>query len=227
MVRFHGHGVPKDCEILHLPQLKQNNTCFLEKKRRKKNKTRRRDIRVGRVWELLNRDIDKIILLWEFGWCPSRQQNHYWMCVSLQRGGQIGCKASQVRVRSDGLNCPPNHPRLPPYRDFDASCETRWLRARKSLTPWPEGWVFVQSPVLQDVSEQPWSFWFGQASSSGRWGMQPQCTIRQHCGSWMAGQRLWRTQRACTTTVAQVYTWWQIRGAVSWFGLSLIPAQCV
>ena len=27
------------------------------------------------------------------------------MCVSLRRGGQIGCTASQVRARSDGLSC--------------------------------------------------------------------------------------------------------------------------
>ena len=55
------------------------------------------------------------------------------MCVSLRRGGGIGCEAIQVRARSDGLSCPPDHPRSPPYRDFDVSCKTSWLRARKRL----------------------------------------------------------------------------------------------
>ena len=55
---------PKVCVILHLPQLKQSNTCFLKKKKEKK-KTRRRDNRVGRISELLNRDIDEFRLLWE------------------------------------------------------------------------------------------------------------------------------------------------------------------
>ena len=59
---------------------------------------------------------------------------------------------------SDGLSCPPNHPRSSPYRDFDAWCKTSRLRARKRLTPWTEGWVFAQSPVLQDVSERPQVF---------------------------------------------------------------------
>jgi len=38
MVRFLGHGDPKVCEILHLPQLKQSNNCFLKKKEGKKRK---------------------------------------------------------------------------------------------------------------------------------------------------------------------------------------------
>jgi hypothetical protein len=38
MVRFLGHGGPKVCKILHLPQLEQSNTCFFEKIRRKKRK---------------------------------------------------------------------------------------------------------------------------------------------------------------------------------------------
>ena len=40
---------PKVCVILHLPQLKQNNTCSFERKKRRKKKTRRRDTRVGRM----------------------------------------------------------------------------------------------------------------------------------------------------------------------------------
>jgi len=61
--------------------------------------------------------------------------NQDWVCVSLWKGGQIGCTASQVRARSDGLSCPPDHPRSSPYRDFDASCKTSRLRVRKRLTP--------------------------------------------------------------------------------------------
>jgi len=57
------------------------------------------------------------------------------VCVSLRRGGGIGCKAIQVRVRSDVRSCPPDHPRLSPYRDFDVSFKTSRLRARKRLTP--------------------------------------------------------------------------------------------
>jgi len=29
----------------------------------------------------------------------------------------MGCKAIQVRARSDGLSCPPDHSRSPPYRE--------------------------------------------------------------------------------------------------------------
>ena len=40
---------PKFCVILHLPQLKQINTCSFEEKKEEKRKTRRRDTRVGRI----------------------------------------------------------------------------------------------------------------------------------------------------------------------------------
>jgi len=33
MVRFLGHGDPKVCEILHLPQVKQSNTFFFGRKK--------------------------------------------------------------------------------------------------------------------------------------------------------------------------------------------------
>ena len=49
-----------------------------------------------------------------------RHKNQDWVCVWIRRGGGIGCKVMQVRARSDGLSSPPNHPRSPPYRDFDA-----------------------------------------------------------------------------------------------------------
>ena len=57
----------------------------------------------------------------------------------VERSG-IGCKAKKTRAWSGGLSCPPNHPRSvqeekKPYRDFDASCKTGRLRARKRLTP--------------------------------------------------------------------------------------------
>ena len=141
-----------------------------------------------RIWELLKRDIDEFILLWEFHSCPCRRQNQDWVCVSLQRGGHIGCKASKVRSKCDGLSCLPNHPRSPPYRDFDASCKTSRLRAQKRLTPWPEGWVFAQSPVLQDVSKRTSEFFIWTSKHSGRWGKQGQRSGRRHCGSCMAGQ---------------------------------------
>jgi len=77
----------------------------------------------------------------------------------------------------------------------------------------------------------PRSFWFGQANSSGRRGKQGQCSSRRHCGSWIAGQRLWRTWRACTTTVAQGNTRWQTkararRGVVFWL-TSDATSMCV
>ena len=52
---------PEVCVILHLPQLKQSNTCSFE--REKKN--RRRDTRVGLILQLPNRDNDEFRLLWE------------------------------------------------------------------------------------------------------------------------------------------------------------------
>jgi len=44
MERFLGHWGPKVCEILHLPQLKQNNNYFFGKK--KENPKERQDERV-------------------------------------------------------------------------------------------------------------------------------------------------------------------------------------
>jgi len=38
-----------------------------------------------------------------------------------------------------------------------------------------------------------------------------QCSSIRHCGSWMAGQRLWHTRRACTTAVTQDNTRWQTK----------------
>jgi len=38
MVRFLGHQGPKVCEILHLPQLNQSNTCFFEEKKEEKKR---------------------------------------------------------------------------------------------------------------------------------------------------------------------------------------------
>jgi len=38
MVRFLGHLGPKVCEILHLPQLKQSNTCFFGKQKEEKER---------------------------------------------------------------------------------------------------------------------------------------------------------------------------------------------
>jgi len=38
MVRFLGHGGPKVCEIVHLSHLKQSNTCFLKKERKKRKR---------------------------------------------------------------------------------------------------------------------------------------------------------------------------------------------
>jgi len=95
-------------------------------------------------------------------------QNQDWVCVLLRRGVGIGYKASQVRVRSDGLSCPPDHPRSPPYRDFDASCKTRRLRARKRLTP-RKGLSVVLSPESSRMSpSEPRSFCFGDARGRSR-----------------------------------------------------------
>ena len=57
------------------------------------------------------------------------------MCLVPEGWRDRFYKASQVRARSDGLSCPSNNPRSPPYRDFDASCKTSRLRARKRITP--------------------------------------------------------------------------------------------
>ena len=38
----------------------------MKKEEKEKKETRRRDTRVGRIWELPNRDIDEFRLLWEF-----------------------------------------------------------------------------------------------------------------------------------------------------------------
>jgi len=79
MVRFLGHGGPKVCQILHLPQLKQSNTFFVEKKmKRKKDNPKERHPRCSHS-ELLNRDTDEFILLWEFRSCPCRRQDQDWV----------------------------------------------------------------------------------------------------------------------------------------------------
>jgi len=73
--------------------------------------------------------IDEFILLWEFGSCPCRCQNQDWVCVSFRWGGQIGCKASQVRARNDGFSCPPYHPRSPPCRECRGITNNRFFLA--------------------------------------------------------------------------------------------------
>jgi len=120
MVRFLGHLGPKVCEILHLPQLKQSNTCFFGKKKNKKKKPEG-ETRVVCISELLNRDIDEFILLWEF---RARSGSVSRRCSGGVDDSVIGCKARKARARSVGLSCIPHHPRSLPYRDFDASCKT-------------------------------------------------------------------------------------------------------
>jgi len=175
MVRFLGHGV----EILHLPQLKQSNSCFFGKKEKRNPEGETPALVIfENYWTKI---LTSLYSSGSFKSCPCRRQNQDWVCVSLRKGGGIGCKTSKVRARSDGLSGPPDHPRSPPYRDFDVSCKTS--QTRKRLTPWPEGWVFAQSPVWQDVSGRPRSFWFGQANNSGRWGQERQYSNIRHSGS--------------------------------------------
>jgi len=57
---------PKVCVILHLPQLKQSNTCSFEKKKKEeKSKPEGETPALVAVNSLLNRDIDEFRLLWE------------------------------------------------------------------------------------------------------------------------------------------------------------------
>jgi len=127
MVRFSWAWGLKVCVIHHLPQLKQSNTCSFERKKKKKKKENPKE-RHPR-WSHLR--LTELGYSGSFKSCPCRRQNQDWVCVSLQRGRWIG----QIRARSDGLSCPPNHPRSPPCRDFDASCKTSQLRVRKRLIP--------------------------------------------------------------------------------------------
>jgi len=57
----------------------------------------------------------------------------------VSRSGEVkssDCKAIKSRSADQWALGPPCHPRLLPYRELDAPCETRWLRAQKKLTPW-------------------------------------------------------------------------------------------
>jgi len=99
MVRFLGQGGPKVCEILHLPQLKQSNTYFFGKKEDKKRNLKPE----GETPALVAFESYKTGILTSL--YSSGSSDHVLAdaririgCVSLRRGGQRGCKASQVRA---------------------------------------------------------------------------------------------------------------------------------
>jgi len=190
----------------------------VEKKRRRKKKTRRRDTRVGRIRDLLNQDIDEFILLWEFGSCPCRRQNQDRVCVSLRRAGRIGCRASQVRARSDELSCPLNHPRSPPYRDFDASCKTSWLRARKRLTPRPRAECLLspQSSRMPPSDLRVFGFWTSEQQRQMRQAAatQRQKTLWQQDGWAKAVAHTACVRYDCCTGQHKVVN----KGARRWYG---------
>jgi len=64
------------------PTAKQSSTCFFGKKKIRKKKTRRRDTRIVRIWELPNRDIDEFRLLWEY--------SQYWLPLPKAASGPAG-----------------------------------------------------------------------------------------------------------------------------------------
>jgi len=105
--------------------------------------------------------------------------------VSHRRGAGFGhrLRVRKIRARMGGLSCPPDHPKLLPDRDFYASCKTGRLRAQQRLTPRKRTECCAQSRVLQDVSERPRSFCFGNARGSSRGSGGQRCSERQHIGS--------------------------------------------